>query len=170
MAQLTALKIKKAIYGLFSALDSTDEAMLDHQINRRVVKVRLFDAATAGTAMTATSFWTNDTTISWKVVSAKVVAPVAVAADNTDYVTFLLAKVDSAGANSATVATADTRAASLNALAAFVPEALTLTDANVTILAGWTLNASVAKAGSGKAITAATSDAYMILTLEPTGT
>lgn len=167
MAQLNASRIKAAVSKFLSSLDSTDDTTVNKMLFRRRERVRLFDAATAGTAMTKTTFWTNDTGITWKVISAKVVAPIAVAADNTDYVTFTVSKEDSAGANAATVASADTRAASLNALAAFVPEALALTAANVEIADGWVLSVAVTKAASGKAITAATSDAYLIVELEP---
>jgi hypothetical protein len=167
MAQLTAERIKNALIQNTGSLDSTDETMLKNLLFRRVEKVRLFDAATAGTAMTTSAFWKNTTGVTMRVVSAYVVAPVAVAADNTDYDTFTLAKVDSAGANAATVASGDTRAASLSGLAANAPEALTLTDANKDIADGWSLTAAVAKAGAGKAITAATSDAYLIVVLEP---
>lgn len=168
MAQLTARRIINALTSLFAAHDATDEALVKYCVGgRRIEKVRLFDAATAGTAMTTTNFFRNATGGSLRIVSAYVVAPVAVAADNTDYVTFTLAKVDPAGANAATVASGDSRAASLNALAANAPEALTLTVANVVLLDGWSLTAAVAKAGAGKAITAATSDAYLYVVLEP---
>jgi len=168
MAQLTAGRIMNALAGLFSSLDATDRTLLERTLSgRRFEKVRLFDAATAGTAMTTTPFFTNQTGGNLRVISVKVIAPIAVAADNTDYVTFTCAKVDSAGANAATVATADTRAASLNALAAHTAEALTNTVANLVLADGWSLTAAVAKAGAGKAITAATSDAYMIVELMP---
>lgn len=167
MAQLTAERIKNAVIQNTGSLDSTDETMLKNLLFRRVEKVRLFDAATAGTAMTTSAFWKNTTGVTMRVVSAYVVAPVAVAADNTDYVTFTLAKVDAAGANAATVFSGDSRAASLNGLAANAAEALTVTAANQDIADGWHLTAAVAKAGAGKAITAATSDAYLIVVLEP---
>lgn len=167
MAQLTAERIKNAVLKDLSALDSTDDTMCKALLFRRYEKVRLFDAATAGTAMTTTAFFKNTTGVTLRIIAAYVVAPVAVAADNTDYVTFTLAKVDSAGANAATVASGDTRAASLNALVANAPEALTVTAANQDLLDGWSLTAAVAKAGAGKAITAATSDAYLIVVYEP---
>lgn len=170
MSQLTATRILNALGSLFSSLDSTDQAYVKGVIGaRRVEKCRLFDAATAGTAMTTTTFWVNNFGVSFKVIAAYVVAPVVVAADNTDYVTFTFSKADADGSNAATVASGDTRAASLNGLAAGDSEALTLTDANVIIPDGYHLRAAVAKAGSGKAITAATSDAYLIVVLEPVG-
>lgn len=167
MAQLTAERIKNALTKDFSALDSTDDTMVKNLLFRRVEKVRLFDAATAGTAMTTTAFYKNTTGVLQRVVAVYVVAPVVVAADNTDYVTFTLAKTDSAGANATTVASADTRAASLNALAANVPEAITVTGSAQDVAIDGHLTVAVAKAGSGKAITAATSDAYLIVVLEP---
>lgn len=165
MAQLTAQRIKDALTKFFSALDTTDDAMVNKMLTRKYVQCRLFDAATAGTAMTVTTFWENNTGVTYKVVDVKVVAPVAVAADNTDYVTFTLSKYT--GASATAVASSDTRAANMNALAAFIPESLTITAAAAEVPDGYTLAAAVAKAGSGKAITAATSDAYLLVTLEP---
>lgn len=164
---LSVTNITNAIYGLFSKADATDETLIRNTITRRTVEARLFDAATAGTAMTETCFFKNLTGASIRITAAWVVAPVAVAADNTDYVTFTVAQRTSAGASSATVASADSRAASLNALVAFAPEALTLTAANIIVADGAVLTVAVAKAGSGKAITAATSDAYLIVQYEP---
>lgn len=167
MAQLTATGIKKALYGLFSGLDATDEALLANLMLRIQVSVPLFDAATAGTAMTVTPFWRNHTGGNVRHISTHVVAPIAVAADNTDYVTFSVAKYTAAGGSATTVASGDTRAANMNALVAFAPEALTNVDAAVVIADGGVLTVAVAKAGSGKAITAATSHAYAIVLLEP---
>jgi len=167
MAQLTAERIKNAIAQDLSALDSTDVDLVKKLLFRRTLVVRMFDAATAGTAMTTTTFWENNTGVTYRVVSAKVVTPVAVAADNTDYATFTLSKADADGANAVTVFSGDTRAASLNGLAAGDAEALTITAANQDVVDGWHLRIAVAKAGSGKAITAATSDAYCIVVLEP---
>lgn len=167
MAQLTATGIKNAIYGLFSGLDSTDETMLKNLLYRQVATCRLFDAATAGTAMTVTPFFRNHTGVNLRVISAHVVAPVAVATDETDYVTFNLARYTSAGGSATAVGANTTNAAGFGALVAFAPEALTLTAANVILADGGVLTAAVAKAAAGKAITAATSDAYMIVLLEP---
>lgn len=167
MAQLTASGIMKSIYGLFSGLDSTDETMLKNLLYRQVATCALFDAATAGTAMTVTPFWRNHTGSNMRVVSAHVVAPVAVTVGETDYVTFNLAKYTSAGASATAVASGATNAAGLGALVAFAPEALTLVAAAVVVADGGVLTAAVAKAASGKAITAATSAAYMTVVLEP---
>jgi hypothetical protein len=168
MGQLSARRIYDALASLFSSLDATDRVLLERTLNgRKIERVRLFDAATAGTAMTTTGFYTNNTGGNLRVTRAWVVTPVAVTTGETDFVTFTLAKVDSAGANAATVASGATNAASLGALVANTPEALALTVANVVIADGWTLTAAVAKAASGKAITAATSDAYLYVELQP---
>ena len=157
----------KAIYGLFSGLDSTDETMLKNLLYRQVATCALFDAATAGTAMTVTPFFRNYTGGNLRVISAHVVVPVTVAVQETDYVTFNLAKYTSAGASAPAVAANTTNAAGFGAIAAFAPEALTLVAAAVVLADGGVLTAAVAKAGSGTAITAATSAAYMIVLLEP---
>lgn len=166
MAQLTASGIAKAAYGLFSGLDATDEALLKNLLLREQVTCRLFDAATAGTAMTETAFWRNSSGANKRVISTHVVAPIAVANGDTHFVTFTLSKRAGAGA-AVVVATGTSKAASLNALVAFVPEALTATASAVVIPDGSVLTALVSKDGNGLAITAATSDAYMIVLLEP---
>lgn len=167
MAQLTAERIKNALVQNLGSLDSTDEAMLKALLFRRVEKVALTDGGTAGTAVTTTTFWKNTTGVLQRVVAVYVVAPVNVAADGTDFVTFTLAKTDSAGANATTVASATTIAASLNGLAAGVPEAITVTGAAQDVAIDGHLTVAVAKAASGKAIAAATSSAYLLVVLEP---
>lgn len=166
MGQLTATRIVNAIKGLFSGLDSTDEVLLKYVTKTRFkVRVYVSDLATAGTAQTATPFFTNDLGCSLKVVAVNLIVPIAVTAHASNNMVATVAKVDSAGANSATIAsyTSDIAGGSLTA---FVPKGLTLTAANQTLLSGWTLNAAVAKGASGVAFTAATSQAYIEVTLD----
>jgi hypothetical protein len=167
MAQLTAERLKNALIQNLGSLDSTDETLVKKLLFRRVEKVSITDGGTAGTAVTTTTFYANNTGVTQRVVAAYVVAPVVVAADNTDYVTFTLSKADADGANAATVASGDTRAASLNGLAAGDSEALTITGSAQDVPDGYHLRIAVAKAASGKAIAAATSQAYVIVVLEP---
>lgn len=166
MAQLTATKIMGAIYGLFSGLDATDETMLKNVLYRRKARVYLSDLATAGTAQTETGFFINDTGVSLRVVSAKLIVPIAVTAADATKITFTVTKRDAAGINNAVVATCATDLAGGN-LVAFLPKVLTNTVANVVLLNGWTLTALAAKTGAGTAFTAATSQAYIEVLLEP---
>ncbi len=92
--------------------------------------------------------------------------PVAVTASAADYVTFTITKRDAAGINNAVVATCLTDVAG-GSLVAHLPKVLTNTVANVALLNGWGLTALAAKASSGTAFTAATSQAYIEVLLEP---
>lgn len=169
MGQLTPYRIINAIKGLFSGLDTTDESLLKYCTGTRFkVRVYISDLATAGTAQTATSFFTNDYGCSLRFISAKLFVPIAVTADATNKMTCTLAKVDAAGINSATVA-AYTSDVAGGSLVAHLPKALTQTDANITILSGWALTIAVSKAASGVAFTAATSQGYVEVTLEVDG-
>lgn len=167
MGQLTAEFLKNQLTSLLSSLDATDVLFAKKLLLRHRVRARMFDAATAGTAMTTTTVFTNDFGCTMRLIEARVITPVAVAADNTDYVTFTVSKADADGGSAATMASGDTRAASLNGLAAGDSEALALTVANLDVADGYHVRVAVAKAASGKAITAATSDAYVELTFEP---
>jgi hypothetical protein len=166
MGQLDGTRIKNAILGLFSKLDSTDEEILNQNVHRRKVGVHVTDGGTAGTAQTATAFWTNDTGVTQRVIATKCITPVTAAANDTNFATVTLDKVDSAGSNAATIATSPTTIAG-GAQTAFVPKTLTPTVANVLVPAGWTLRIAVSKTASGVAIAAATSQAYVEVTLEP---
>ena len=166
MAQLTAQRILGGIYGLFSGLDATDELMLKNLMTRKKARVYLSDLATAGTAQTETGFFVNDTGVSLRVVSAKLVVPIAVTANASNNMTCTLTKRDAAGVNPAVVATATSDVAG-GSLVAFLPKVLTNTVANVVVADGWVLTALVSKAGTGVAIAAATSQAYLEVLLEP---
>lgn len=89
-----------------------------------------------------------------KVIGAYFSPTATSAADNTDYATLKVVKGDGAGGAETIIASGDTRAASLNALAAGVTETLTLsaTEANTRIAAGGILSFSIAKAGAGKIV------------------
>lgn len=152
--------------GLQQNIATRDLALAEVQrMRRRTVTIYVQDAATAGTAVTETVMLCCPAGGTIRVVSAKVAAPVAIAADNTDYCTFTVSKRTGAG-SATSVSSADTRAASLNALAAFVPEALTnsTTAADLDLAASDVLTFKVVKSGSGKAICAATS--YFACTVE----
>jgi hypothetical protein len=166
MAQLTASRIMGAIYGLFSGLDATDEEMLKQVLYYKKARVYLSDLATAGTAQTETGFFVNDTGVSLRLVSAKLIGPIAVTAADATMITFTVTKRDAAGINPAVVATASTNLAG-GSLVAFLPKVLTKTVANAVILNGWGLTVLASKTGAGTAFTAATSQAYIEVTLEP---
>lgn len=167
MAQLTAARIFNAIYGLFSGLDSTDATLLKKLQWRRKVRLDIHDSATAGTAFTKSLIWRNDTGVDQKVISAEAAAPIAVTANATNYASFIVTKLDSAGANGATVGTFATDTVTTDDMVAHVPKALTLTDANVVVPAGSILVGEVTKTASGVALTAATSRASITVELEP---
>lgn len=167
MAQLTGTRIRQALTSQFSALDSTDEETVKKTLLQKKVRIDCHDSATAGTAFTSSIIWRNDTGVSHRVVAAEASAPVAVTANATNYATFLVARLDSAGANSANVATFATDTVTTDDMVANVPKTMTLTDANVEIPAGYILVGSITKAASGVAVTAATSRASIVLTLEP---
>lgn len=166
MAQLTASRIMGAIYGLFSGLDATDETLLKNLMYRKKARVYLSDLATAGTAQTETGFFVNDTGVTLRLVSAKLIVPIAVTAADATAVTFTITKRDAAGINNAIVSTCTTNLAG-GSLVAFLPKVLTNTVANVAIATGWTLTALASKAAGGTAFTAATSQAYVEVLLEP---
>ncbi len=166
MSQLTGTSIKKAILGLFSGLDSTDEALLNNLLTRVKARCYLSDLATAGTAQTETGFFVNDTGCTLRLITAKLIVPIAVTADATDKNTTTLTKRDAAGINNAVMATSVTDVAG-GSLVAFLPKVLTNTVANTALPDGWVLTALVSKAGNGKAFTAATSQAYLEVLLEP---
>ena len=134
---------------------------------RRSHNFPLNDAATAGTAVTESVIAQCDAPNGWKIISAKFVTPVAVVADNTDFCTVTVSKRTAAGA-ATIVATATTKAASMNGPAAFVPGTLvnSATAANLLLASGDVLTVLVSKGGAGKAITAATSLAVMHVVYE----
>jgi len=170
MGQLDASKIVKALKGLFSVTDTpsttTDADLVMYTSGaRRKIKVSVTDGGTAGTAQTATAFFTNDFGTNIRVLSAKILTPVAITGDNSNNAVFTLSKVDAAGANAATVAALTTDVATGNFTAA-VPKTMTPTVANVGLPSGWTLRIAVAKGGTGVAIAAATSQAYIEVTFD----
>lgn len=131
----------------------------------RYYTAQLTDAATAGTNATETvvCYLTNKS----RLIAAYIAAPAAVAADNTDYGTITVAK-RTAGGSATTIASGDSRAASLNGLTAFSPAALTntATTANLDIAAGDAITVKLIKSGSGKAFSTATAPASVTVVVE----
>jgi hypothetical protein len=169
MAQLSASRIFNALAGLFSSTDSTDEALLKTALWRKTIHCHVTDGGTAGTAQTETVVWRNDTGATVKVVSAHVIAPVAVTANATNYATFLVYKRSSAGASQATIGTFATDTVTTDDMTAFAPKELTLTVANVEVAAGAVITCAVTKTAAGVAIAAATSQARVQIVVEPIG-
>lgn len=166
MGQLNATRIFNAVKGLFSGLDSTDDDLLKYALGLRwKERVYITDGGTAGTAQTATAFWTNDLGTNVRLISAKLVTPVTATAHASNTATVTVAKVDATGANAATVAAYTSDIAGGTATA-FVPKELTRTVGNVVVASGWTLHVAASKAATGVAIAAATSQAYVEVTLE----
>jgi len=169
MSQLTGTRIFNAIKGLFSSLDETDAALLKKVLGVRFkVRIPLTDGGTAATAVGATPFFTNDYGVSLKVVSANFMAPVTIGTGATDNATFTISKVDSAGTNSATVASYTSDVAGGTATAD-VPKALTVVGGTSTVAvlaSGWTLRAAVSKGASGVAIAESTAPGFLETWLE----
>lgn len=168
MAQLSANKIFGGIRGLFSALDTTDEALLKNLITRDKVECHVTDGGTAGTAQTETFAYKNTSGTNQLVTGASFCAPVAITANDTTYATITVTKRDSAGGTAAVVATRTTQITGGSGnITAFLPIALTLTVANVVVAPNEVLTVLVSKASTGVAIAAATSQARVEIILEP---
>lgn len=148
--------MKDLDYGRFGSAGLADVRGAVNKLHYRTYTIAVQDAATAGTAVTETVI--ARVPHKCKLVAVYLTAPIAVAADNTDYATFTVAK-RTAGAAGVTLATGDTRAASMNALAAFTDEQLptTGTAVQLQLAAGDVLTFAAAKSGVGKALVAATS-------------
>ncbi len=169
MAQLTGARIMNALNGLLVGLDETDRALLKKMLGVRFKKtVEMRDAGVLATTVHATPFFTNDSGVSVKVVSAYLICPVAVTPGATANVAVVLDKVDSAGTNAATIATYTSDVAGGTATA-FVPKALTVVGATSTVAVvatGWTLRATATKNSTGIGIGATSSPAVMEVTME----
>ncbi len=167
MGQLNAGRIFKAIKGLFSALDQTDEDLLKTVMWRETRSVEVTDGGTAGTAQTETVAWRNDTGGDVWITDLYLVTPVNVTANATNYATFSVFKRTSAGASQATIGAFATDTVTTDDLVAFAPKAIPMTDANRLVPNGSVVTVSVSKTASGVAIAAATSQANVLITYEP---
>ena len=141
---------------LFGSTSTTEDAyVLDALIqNAPGFSIQVTDGGTAGSAVGEQIV--GYAPYACQVVLCELGPGVTAAADNTDYVTFTLAK-RTAGGSATTVATGDTRAASLNGVTAFTPVALPLssTSGAVALAAGDAITFKIVKSGAGKAIGAA---------------
>lgn len=164
MGQLSNNSIFKAIMGLFSSLDSTDETLLRNTMWRFNAVGYFTDGGTAGTAQTETAFWTNDTGVAMKVTSVKIVTPVAVATNGTNFGTATVSYRTSAGGGATAIGAQSTAATSLTA---FAPTSVSITAGNDIVPVGGVLTIALSKAASGVAFAAATSQAYVSVQLEP---
>lgn len=164
---LSANSIFKAIYGLFSGVDSTDETTLKKLLWRKQVALNVTDGGTAGTAAGETLVWYNDTGVDVAVRSALAISGISVTANATNYATFDLSKRDGAGGSATSIATFATDTVTTDDMVAFVPKTMTLTDSAVVVPSGGVLTAKVTKAGTGVAIGSATVQARIVATIEP---
>jgi hypothetical protein len=167
MAQLTAERIKNALTSLFSSADSTDVDLMKKLLFRKTAVGYFTDGGTAGTAQTTTAFFVNETGKPVKVTSCKLVVPVAVTGHAANYATVTVAHRTSAGASATTIASYVTDTPTTDDLVAFAPEELTITAANAVVPAGGVVTVACAKASSGVAMAAATSQAYVSIEYEP---
>lgn len=125
-------------------------------LQRRTFGVNATDAATAATAVTETVV--AHVRRAGILKSVTIATPIAVATHATNIATFTVSKRTAAGA-AVTVATGSTvtGTSGLGNFVAFVPKVIPLTNANVGVAPGDVLTLSVAKGGTGVALTAATS-------------
>lgn len=169
MSQQTGARIANAIYGLMSGLDETDRLLLKRILGLRFkTRVALGDRGATATSAGATPFFTNDSDVSVRVIAAKLLSPVTIAPGATNNVVFAVDKVDSAGSNSATVASYTSDVAGGTATAD-VPKALTVvggTSTVATIASGWTLRASATKGASGVIISDGEAPCIVEVTME----
>lgn len=165
MGQLNGDMINKAASKLFSSLDNADDQLVRNLLVRQKCETTVSDGGTAGTAQTETPFWTNHTTGPVAVLAARVITPVAVALNAGNFVTFTVTRRDAAGGNALVVATLTTAATTINA---FTPTLLPLTAGNIVVPAGGCLTVLASKAGTGVAISAATSQCIVEVLYEGT--
>lgn len=175
MGQLNGTRLLNAIVAFFSPTDDTDRALVADTYGKIRTECSITDGGTAGTAQTATTFWTNDTggPVTLDVKSAtdsggNLITPVAVTAHASNNLTLTVDRVDAAGSNATTMATYTSDVAGGSTVAG-VPKALTPsgTAGNITVPAGWSVRVAVSKASSGVAMAAATSQAYVVLRFRP---
>lgn len=175
MGQQTGTRLLNALVAFFSPTDDTDRALIADTYGKIRPEVSVTDGGTAGTAQTATTFWTNDTggsvTLDVKSTTdsgAVLITPVAVTANASNNLTITIDRVDAAGSNATTMATYTSDVAGGSTVAG-VPKVLTAstTAGNITVPAGWSVRVAVSKAGTGVAMAAATSQAYAVLRFRP---
>lgn len=169
MGQFSAERIKNALTTLFSSLDSTDVDLLKKLMFRGTAVGYFTDGGTAATAQTSTAFFVNETSKPLKITSVKIVTPVAVTADASNYGTVTVAHRTSAGASATTIASFATDTVATDDLVALGVKDLTslITAANAVVPAGGVVTVALAKAGLGVAFAAATSQAYVSIEYEP---
>ena len=130
----------------------------------RTYNGRFTDAGTAGTGQGESPI--GRVRNAGVVRSVNVSVPLAVVADNTDYISFTVSKRTAGGA-AVTIASGTTQVSGLGALTAFLPLALTLAAAaNLALAAGDVLTVTVAKGGAGKAMAAATTFGVVTVDVE----
>ncbi len=169
MSQLSGARIMNALNGLLSGLDDTDRALLKKMLGVSFkVRVPLGDAGTSATSAGATPFFTNDSGASLRVTAAKYMGPTTIGTGATHNVVIALDKVDSAGANGATIASYTSDVAGGTATAD-VPKTVTVTGGTstvATVASGWTLRASATKGGSGVIMSDGAVPGYLEVTLD----
>jgi hypothetical protein len=175
---LDGTMIKNGFANLFSVSNPADQARANHAVARRTIPIPLTDGGTAATGVAEQAVYANPMGLPTngvaglsngvKLVAASILAPVAVAANATNYVTFTVFYRTAAGGGQVTLATFATTAVSL---VAFAPQALTLAAYTVLLPAavlgqGDVLTVSAVKSGTGVAIASATAQAFLELIVE----
>lgn len=164
---ITAASIKGIARGIVSAIASTaDEARADHVLQGRYHGVSVNDAATAGTAVTEFCFYKAQA-CAVRVKSAQVVLPVTATGHASNFATITLSKKTAGGASTAIATWAtDSAVSGQGTLTAFVWADMALVAGAVELASGDSLTIKVVKAGTGVALTAATSLAWVQALLE----
>lgn len=174
MAQLTGNKLFAAFIAFFSPTkatftDTADSDLVANTYGRLRARVPITDGGTAGTAVTTTAVFTNDTGGNLDLSTADITAPVAIAASDTVCATVTVSKVDTAGLNPVVMATYVSNVAGTAAVALLPKPLVISTVAGArTLPTGWTIVTAVAKLSTGTAIASATASALIQVKLEPT--
>lgn len=163
MAQLTGDIITKAVRKFLSALDTTDDALVSNVLLRQKAEAYVTDGGTAATAQTETPIWFNHTGSNVNVVAIKVMVPIGITLNASNFATFNVTKRDAAGGTAVVVGTLATSATTLTA---FLGTVIPITAGTGIVVAGGSLTVGVAKSGTGVAIAAATSQVYIEILYE----
>ncbi len=164
--------LKTAQAGMIGSANTAADPMVTVKAaHTRTYTLACQDAATAGTAITETVIARMP--VAGRITACYCVAPIAVANDASNIVTFAVNRQRAAVSVAAAAAdtTTTTGIAFAAGLAAFVPKAMTLsaTSANLDVAAGDVITFSAAKGASGKALVAATSYFLINVTVEENG-
>ena len=158
---LTGQTLKDAGGALFAGLSSADLTRVSRSLVQRTMSFQFSDAATPGTILGDSPLWRVDAPNGVRILSAYVTTGIAVTASDAVYATPTLnqrrASAPLSAVLVASINTAVTVAPFSGNLAAFIPQAMTLTSttANQIVAFGDVVTFALAKLSTGTALTAA---------------